>query len=117
VISRLPRGLSDKVSALGMSKHEARALSLAAILLGPSSVWVLDAPLEGLGRKAAVTRLREIAERARGHTLIASMSKLYDAECFDRVVVLKRGKLVFAGTPAEWAAWKKAPKEAQSCEG
>jgi len=117
VISRLPRGLSDKVSALALSKHEARALSVAAILLGPSSVWVLDAPLEGLGRKAAVGCLREIAERARGHTLVVSMPKLYEPECFDRVVVLKRGKQAFVGTPAEWAAWKDAPEEAESCEG
>ena len=118
VISRLPRGLSDKISALGLSKHEARALSVAAIMLGPSSVWVLDAPLEGLGRKAAEERVRELTERARGHTLVVSMSMLYAPECFDRVVVLKRGKQVFVGTPAEWAVWKDAPEEeASSCEG
>jgi ABC-type transport system involved in cytochrome bd biosynthesis fused ATPase/permease subunit len=117
VISRLPRGLGDKVSALSLSKHESRALSLAAILLGPSSVWVLDAAVEGLGSKASAERLRAIAERARGHTLIVSMLKLYDPACFDRVVVLKRGKQAFVGTPDEWAVWKDAPEEVSSCEG
>jgi ABC-type multidrug transport system fused ATPase/permease subunit len=117
VIERLPRGLADKVAALSLSKQEARALSLAAILLGPSSVWVLDAPLESLGRTSGEARMREIAQRARGHTLIVSMPKLYAPECFDRVVALKRGKQVFVGTPAEWAIWKDAPEEASSCEG
>jgi ABC-type transport system involved in cytochrome bd biosynthesis fused ATPase/permease subunit len=92
-------------------------MSLAAIMLGPSSVWVLDAPLESLGRTSGEKRMREIAARARGHTLIVSMPKLYAPECFDRVVALKRGKQVFVGTPAEWAIWKDVPEEASSCEG
>ena len=62
-------------------------------------------------------RLGEILARGRGRTVIVSMAKPLFPERFDRIVELKRGKLVFAGTPAQWTAWKSAPDEEASCEG
>lgn len=117
-IKRLPRGLDDKVGSTTVSKNEARALDLGSILLGGDSLWVLDAPLEGLARKLARRRLEEILARAAGRTLVVALPKLYDADRFDRVLVVKRGKVKFDGTPAQWAAWRAGgEREELQCAG
>lgn len=119
VLDRLPRGLEDKVGSLTLSKSEGRTLGLASILLRNASVWVLDAPLDGMARKAAQRRLREILDRAAGRTLVVGLPRFYEGERFDRVLVLKKGKLRFDGTPAEWEAWKAGTDEPEvsACVG
>jgi ABC-type transport system involved in cytochrome bd biosynthesis fused ATPase/permease subunit len=103
IIARLPRGLQHKVASPALSSHEARALGLAEILFGRTAMWVLDAPLEG-NPDADSARLRAILRQSQGRTLVVSSVRESDADLFDQVVVLRRGKVRFQGTPSEWRA-------------
>ena len=105
-IRKLPKGLLTQVSSATLSEREGRALGLGMIALGEASLWLLDTPLEGITRKAALRRLDALLERAADRTVIASMTRLQAPERFDRVLVLHRGRVRFDGTPAEWRAWK-----------
>jgi ABC-type multidrug transport system fused ATPase/permease subunit len=73
-----------------------------------------------LSRKAAGRRLAEVLDRADGRTLVVGLTRPHLHERFDRLLVLKRGKVKFDGTPAEWEVWrddKRARAEALRCVG
>ncbi len=109
IIRNLPAGLAEAVGSHHLSPHESRSLSLAGILLGgESSVWILDSPLDGLGRKRARQQLDEIFNRADDRTVVMALSQSIDLDRFDRVLVLRRGQLRFDGPPAQWAERKLA---------
>lgn len=108
VICSFPQGLAEKVSSHHVSRNEARVLVLAGILLGDASaVWVLDNPVQGLGGKEARRCLAEILKRAPERTLAIAFSEPIDLDRFDRVLLLRRGKIHFDGTPTEWDEWRR----------
>jgi ABC-type multidrug transport system fused ATPase/permease subunit len=103
VIRGLPDGLDARVGSFELTSNEARAIDVARLLLSdPCAIWILDGVLEGLPRKRARRRLDEILERAEGRTLVLSMSHAIGLRRFDRVLALRRGRIAFDGTPAEW---------------
>ncbi len=103
VARRISRSLSTPVASAQLSVGEARALALARILLGDdSSLWVFDSVLEGASRKKAVQRLDEIFRRAAARPVVISMGRAVGLDRFKRVLVLRRGRIVFDGTPGEW---------------
>lgn len=105
VICGLPRRLEEKVSSHRLTPNERRLLRLAGILLaGRSSVWMLDSPLDGRGRRQAKAVLDEILTRGKDRTLVVALSQSIDLRRFDRVIVLRRGRVRFDGTPALWKA-------------
>jgi ABC-type transport system involved in cytochrome bd biosynthesis fused ATPase/permease subunit len=101
-----------------VSQHQARALALAAVLLGEAPLLALDSPCAGLKKRAATRRLDVILSRAEGRTLVVTFPELTDASRFDLVLVLRRGRMAFHGTPSEWKAWKatKRKKEVLLCK-
>jgi ABC-type transport system involved in cytochrome bd biosynthesis fused ATPase/permease subunit len=109
IIRRLPDGLNDKVGSPDLSPNEARALVLGAVLLGDAPVWVLDAPLDGIGRIRAQRRLDAILARAQGRTLVVGGIHTPDWERFDRVLSLRKGQCEFDGTPAAYQQGKNDP--------
>jgi ATP-binding cassette subfamily B protein len=118
IIEKLPRGLRQKVSSATVSRNEARALALGAVLLGDAPLVVLDAPVEGLKKRTAVKRLQAVARAVAGRTLVIALPRLAGAAgLFDRVVVLRRGRVVFAGSPENWRAWiaTRRRKEVAAC--
>jgi len=106
VIGRLSKGLRQKVGSATLSRSEARALCLGALLIGDAPLLVLDSPFEGLGKRAASERLEALLEAAAGRTLVVALSRARQASAFERVVVLKRGRILFGGSPAERLTWK-----------
>ncbi len=111
IIGRLPGGVDEKVISSQLSRNEARALALAALLLrDQSALWALDDPLEGLSRKKGRRRLKEILRRASGRTVVIALSRPTGLERFDRILELRRGRVRFEGTPAERKAWKSTKK-------
>lgn len=117
VIERFKKELLQKLASTTLSREEARAVALGAVLLGDAPLLVLDSPLEGLGKTIATMRLETLLTAAEGRTLVVALPQIRDADTFDRVIVLRRGSIDFDGTPAEWRASKAAAQkqEVEAC--
>jgi ABC-2 type transport system ATP-binding protein len=88
------------------SKGMNQKLGLAACLLSRRDLYVLDEPTSGLDPKArALLKARLRALRASGGTVFLTSHSLPDVEeICDRMAVIHRGALRFAGTPADLRA-------------
>jgi len=85
------------------SKGMTQKLGLAACLLSGKEVYVLDEPTSGLDPRArALVKRQLVALRAAGRTVFLTSHLLADVEeLCDRMAILHRGELRFAGTPGE----------------
>jgi ABC-2 type transport system ATP-binding protein len=85
------------------SKGMTQKLGLAACLLSGKSLYLLDEPTSGLDPRARALLKRELrALRECGRTVFFSSHALAEVwELCDRMAVLDRGRLRFAGTPTE----------------
>lgn len=106
----LDGGALDK-PARSYSKGMTQKLGLAACLLSGKSLYLLDEPTSGLDPRARALLKRELkALRGRGATVFFSSHALADvAELCDRMAVLDRGELRYAGPPAGLVARFGAP--------
>ena len=98
-------GAADKLVggySLGMRKK----LGLAAAMLGSPEVLVLDEPLNGLDvEMMRKLRLRLEAEREQGKAMLISSHVMSFVERIsDRVGIMRAGRLVAEGSPAELRA-------------
>jgi energy-coupling factor transport system ATP-binding protein len=98
-------GLADEASTnpydLGGSRR--KLLALASVLAMRTPVLVLDEPTTGQDARG-VARVRSVldAVSAEGRTVIAiSHDMRFVAESFDRVVVMRAGRVILDGTPSE----------------
>jgi ATP-binding cassette, subfamily B, bacterial len=102
IVGRMPKGLREKVGSATLSRNEARALRLGALLTGTAAVWVIDSPFEGLGKRRARRSLEELLSRLGSRTLVLSLARPVALDSFDRVIVLREGRIFFDGGPREW---------------
>jgi ABC-type multidrug transport system fused ATPase/permease subunit len=114
VVQGLPRGLRQVVSSRSLSPGEARALCAGRIAIGAGSLWLLDALDEGVGSKEGVQRLDAILARAGKRTVVAAFVRLRAPDRFGRVIALKRGSVVFDGSPDAWRAWRAGAAAAEA---
>jgi len=98
-------GLEDSAEAnpydLGYSRR--KLLALASVLAMGTPVVVLDEPTTGQDARGT-DRVRAIVAElaAEGRTVIAiSHDMRFAAESFERIVVMREGRIVLDGTPAE----------------
>jgi ABC-2 type transport system ATP-binding protein len=101
-IGLAPRGGSKfRTYSLGMRQR----LGIASTLLGDPALVILDEPANGLdpaGQREIRELIRELAKEGRGVLLASHL--LYEVEqVCDRVLVIKKGKLIASGTIAEVA--------------
>jgi len=110
VVRRLEHGLDHPLSSLELSRRERRALALGGILMGDAPVWVLDEPVEAdvAGERA---RLGAVLERGAKRTVVVGLRRPVCVDSFDRVVVLRKGKIDFEGTPEEWRRRRRRIRE------
>lgn len=99
----LAAGALDKPSR-SLSKGMTQKLGLAACLLSGKDLYILDEPTSGLDPKARALLKRELkSQHAAGHTVLMTTHALHDvAEMCNRMAVVHRGRLLFAGTPDEF---------------
>ena len=86
---------------LGQSRR--KLLALASVLAMGTPVLVLDEPTTGQDARG-VERVRKVIEAvaAEGHTVIAvSHDMQFVAETFERVIVMRAGRIIIDGTPSE----------------
>lgn len=87
----------------GVSGGERKRVSLAEALATNSAVSCWDNPIRGLDSSSALQFLRLLKDIAR-QTGAANVVTLYQAsesmyqQCFDRVLVLYKGEMIFSGT-------------------
>ena len=85
-----------------LSGGERARVSLAAVLLGKPEVLVLDEPTVGLDpvlRRDLWNTFHELADA--GATLLVSSHVMDEAERCDALVLLREGRIVATGAPAE----------------
>ena len=109
-----PEALLDRVGLTSvaqtrwrrLSGGEQQRLSLALALVGKPSVAFLDEPTAGVdpaGRRAVRAVITDL--RDRGSCVVLATHELDEAERLaDRVVIVDRGRVAAAGTPAELAS-------------
>ncbi len=99
-IGLAPRGGSKfRTYSLGMRQR----LGIASTLLNDPAVVILDEPANGLapaGQREIRDLIRELAKEGRGVLLASHILHEVEQVC-DRVVVLKRGRLLAAGSIAD----------------
>jgi ABC-2 type transport system ATP-binding protein len=88
--------------ARGYSKGMLQKLALAACLLSGGALYVLDEPASGLDPKARALLKRQLqALRDAGKTVFFASHTLADVyELCDRMAVLHRGRVRYAGPPS-----------------
>ena len=102
-IRRFTEGLDQALDSRRLAWSEKRSICLASVVLSSHPVWILDRPVaatRGRDRK----RLAHILDRAAGRTLIVSLQQPILTERFTHVVVLKKGRVEFSGSPDQWRA-------------
>ena len=90
----------------GLSGGQRRRLAVALAFAGSPRLAVLDEPTTGLdveSRRAVWAAIRAYAEG--GGAVLLTTHNLDEAEALaDRIVIVSRGKVVAAGTPADLKA-------------
>ncbi len=92
--------------ARAYSKGMTQKLGLAACLLSGKDLLILDEPTSGLDPKARALLKQELkAQHGAGRTILMTSHALHDVgEMCGRMAVVDRGRLRYAGTPAEFIA-------------
>jgi len=104
LLKRLPGELDAKLASSDLSPRERVALALATLVRGAASLWLLDDPVGALEKRKARKLIKRILDVGSNATMIVSLCRPVRLKAFDRVIVLKRGNVVFGGTPAMWRA-------------
>jgi ABC-type multidrug transport system fused ATPase/permease subunit len=113
VVRTTRQGLDQRLPSSHLAPLERRAVALASVLLDPRKVWLLDTPVDGRrGRHRA--QLAAVLDGAGKRTVVVALRRPLLVERFDRVLVLRRGKVAFSGTPEEWRTWNEERRRAKA---
>jgi len=106
LLSRLPQGLESPLRERGgnLSSGERQLLSVARVGIRNPSVLVMDEATAFLDPSTEATLQADLERLLQGRTAIVIAHRLATVEAADRILVLKRGKLVEQGTHAELRA-------------
>lgn len=102
IIKRIPCGPRARVASSDLSIGERKAVATTALLGRNASVFLLDAPAGALGKRKARKRIGSILRATGDATVMVAMSEATRLNRFDRIIQLRKGRVVFDGTPAAW---------------
>ena len=105
VLARFGLGHLAAIDPFRLSQGEQRRLSLAALVLRPPAILLLDEPTFGLDRRGTQSVMGLLDElKATGQAqLLATHDPRLLPSC-DRVVAMDRGRVIFDGSPDEFLA-------------
>jgi ABC-type multidrug transport system fused ATPase/permease subunit len=105
-VDDLPDGYDTMIGERGvnLSGGQRQRVALARALLAGSGAILMDDPLSAVDTETERTLLRTVGPALRGRTVLVATQRLSTVVLADRAVVLRDGKLVEQGTPAELAA-------------
>jgi ATP-binding cassette, subfamily B, bacterial len=103
LVSRLPDGYDTVVGESGcrLSGGQRRRIAIARALLRDARVLLLDEPTSGLDAESEAAVMRSLRQAAVGRTVVIVSHRLKLATLADRVVVLRAGRVVEDGPPAQ----------------
>ncbi len=104
LMERLPENLYAKLESSALSVRERLAVALAVMIRSTASVWLLDDPVASLEKRKAVKVLKKVLRAGSGATVVVAMSRPVGLKKFERVIEMRRGRVVFDGTPTDWRA-------------
>ncbi|HSS53305.1 MAG TPA: ABC transporter ATP-binding protein [Gaiellales bacterium] len=104
-VDDLPDGYDTMIGERGvnLSGGQRQRVALARALLAESGAILMDDPLSAVDTETERTLLRTVGPALRGRTVLVATQRLSTVVLADRAVVLRDGKLVEQGTPAELA--------------
>ena len=104
-IERLPQGYDTIVRRGGelFSGGERQRIALARALLRDGRIWLLDEPTTGLDHASALELTDRLLEVTAGRTVLWVTHDPELLARMDLVLELQAGRLVFSGTPSEYA--------------
>lgn len=108
LIARLREGYDARLGSHELSAGEARLISLAKVLLAGPSVCLLDAPVHHFKHSARERVIEAALAAGVGRTVVITLGEPVALHRFDRVVELKKGRIVFDGPPSDWALRRQA---------
>ena len=102
-IRALPQGYATIVGERGakLSGGQRQRLGIARALLKDAPIIVLDEATSALDTEAELEIQQALAAVMKGRTVLAIAHRLSTVAKFDRLVVLRDGRIVEQGTPAE----------------
>jgi ATP-binding cassette, subfamily B, bacterial len=102
-IQALPQGYATIVGERGakLSGGQRQRLGIARALLKDASIIVLDEATSALDTEAEIEIQRALGALMQGRPVLAIAHRLSTVAKFDPLVVLREGRIVEQGTPAE----------------
>jgi ATP-binding cassette subfamily B protein len=99
-LKRLPAGLDTSLRERGanLSSGERQLLAVARVAARNPSVLVMDEATAFLDPSTEATLQRDLERLLRGRTAIVIAHRLATVEAADRILVLRKGRLVESGT-------------------
>ncbi len=103
LLSRLPDGLDTELRERGgnLSSGERQLLAVARVAIRNPSVLVMDEATAFLDPSTEATLQRDLDRLLRARTAIVIAHRLATVEAADRILVLRRGRLIEQGTHGE----------------
>jgi len=100
LLERLPNGLSSELRERGgnLSSGERQLLAVARVAIRDPSVLVMDEATAFLDPSTEATLQRDLDRLLRQRTAIVIAHRLATVEAADRILVLRRGRLIEQGT-------------------
>jgi ATP-binding cassette subfamily B protein len=102
-IARLPKSYDTMVGERGtqLSGGQRQRIGIARAFLKDAPIIILDEATSALDTESEVEIQRALVEQMRGRTVIAVAHRLSTLSVFDRIIVMKGGRIVEDGTMRE----------------
>ncbi len=84
------------------TKIEQRLLGLLRLISQDASLWLFDAPADGLPDATADGLLAALLNAKKSSTVIVASRRSIGIEHFDRLLHLHKGRVVYDGPPDSW---------------